>query len=274
MKYISSILLLLFAFVTPVHAVEYYVGDYDPDYAPYNLAETIEHIDYDQCEKAVADFDSSYERLLRTSTPITIGDIPDVDFALLREIYEEEFRACLQEYRAEKKQESIENCDFDVIETLSDNEVRKYQTEVNECEIQRALDNCDLNFIDNISSSKKVTHHEQIAECRNEAESDLDNDTKPEQIETTEAKKPQDIAVVETYVPESSQSSVVSRTETQAQTTERAENSATTTSDQITVSEEELNEMVQKKVAEKLNAQKQESESFLDRLVNFFTGWF
>ena len=278
--------------VTPaIVSADYYVSDYDPDYAPYNLQEVIDTLEYDSCREEVKAFDTVYNEYLQLyGTPISVGGILDVNFGALKESTEEEFRQCSVVLRREMQEESISACDFAVIESLTREDERSFKTEIKECKDLRALNECNFEYLEEMDGSDMFTYRKEIDVCEATVKLEVTDTRPPEVVLEPKAVEliPEFIPVITEPVdvppiaPAFSPSPVIEKPQNQQSVEQDPQPEAATTTEAETfvMTQEEIDALVTQRLAESESAEASELEpepvnspNVFKRIWSFLTSW-
>lgn len=298
--------ILVFIFLAPTQlafAYSYYAADYDPLYLPYNFDDALSaYEDEGYCETALSEFDRVYQifEINRAKYSKTTGEYGTYntnsnDFEYVNDVRIEDYndledasatmmRDCLADYRG-----YLENQEEIAAEAAAEKEERERRQRA-EVELHEALDNCDFDYFENeMTTAQKMETYDERKACE-------DKTTETKQISVDEETVPVSVPTQSFYAPTPSTpvnytppqpTSVIESADTAEKQVDKetsdvlTSSTSTSTLEKITVTEEELNQMVQEKVQKAL-AQSEEVEevsdtpkpSFFQRVINFFRGLF
>lgn len=286
---------------------EYYAQDYDPSYLPYNFQDAVDS-EFDGCLSVLGQYDSGYWQLdekfealkkgIDYSGPVWVPMGSESAFNLnqLRDFAEEEIRTCIVDYREYQEEQ----------EKKAEEEAKQQAQEEAEArrlaDINKAIDDCDFEFFEEMTTEEKMDTFNEREACKNKVEEESkkptppitdyssDDISKPEIVESVPAPQPTPtpiqtpkIVPAPVNMPEPANSNIPeSISEVSEVATSSSEDQIPTiTDDVVTVSQEELDRMVEEKAAEKLEQQKEatvnepeeEKPSVFKRVFNFLFGW-
>lgn len=291
MKNIVSIVTLLFIVSFSVAEAGYYAQDYDPDYLPYNFQDAAD-ADFDGCNLVLHQYDDISDKIDRliniqktgnsstnrdnyvipwTERPY-VNDVRVGSFSELKTVTEEEIRLCMIDYR---EYEELEKQEAEA-QAKKEAQLRwdiKYQKDIDE-----ALENCDFDYFGNMSNEEKMKTYDGRKACEEKANEPVvvtPTYVSPVVVEPVSVSYvPTPLLPVQVMkIPAEEEENVVE--EVVSTTTE-----ATTTEEVISVTQEELDRMVEEKLNEKLGEVQSEPEStpepklsFFKKVANFLFGW-
>jgi hypothetical protein len=291
-KYILPILLSIFSTTTFVYA-DYDSRKYIPEWVPYNYDDAVEFSDFDDCKEPLDKFDDAYFLLewkvipgsdegtifyrYEESDPSGITSLKQ-----LKERVESEIRDCIADYPdyiAKKESEQAEKLAELQAQEEAEERVRM---------ITVALDRCDFDFFERMSTDEKMDTYDERKACE-----EVLNQPEPKPIEPAviSAPVPEPITqepVAPSYIPPTPTKPVAEQVTPepmvvpeviQDEVATSAE--ATTSSEIIEITEEELNRLVEERVAERASVEKspapepvpEEKPSLFRRITNFLFGW-
>jgi hypothetical protein len=315
MKKIAILFVLFLSTPIAVNA-SYNVGNYDSNYTPYNLQAAIDH---GNCEDELKEFDDNYQeirqryidtingggmskaqasaQLNNIGTDFQMNDFESEDaiadcISNTTSKVEQKAKEARQQTREDDREEEIRmaaaSCDIEVLEDLTEDEEKKFASRVSPCldarkkVVVEAVSKCDFSFFENgMTRKERNSWFSERTECEKNPPV-----TTPEPT-SVPVVVPEPIAVdpvVTQYVPPAPPVEVTSVPErvkveevTDMSTTTVSE---ATTTEEIIVSQEELDKMVEERLNEKLEEALVESEpitdskpSFFKKITNFLFGW-
>lgn len=277
----------MFFCLVQITNASYSATDYDPSLLPYNFNDANKVEDY--CNVALEQFDDAYyafekDRALN-SRPITnyngshipqkIGTAWVKNYTELKTEAEQIFRACISEY--DKYQLELEEKE----EEAERKRKEKEREEKRLLAINTAIENCDFAFFERMSESEKMKTYDERKACELKSKQEI-KVVAPIAESKTVVSPVITPPVIVTQKPQ-----VVTPAQPKQIITEVSSSSATTTeetaSTTITITQEELDRIVQEKIEEAKQAEvplqetvaeEKPKPSIFKRIINFFFGWF
>jgi len=264
----------------------YSASDYDPQYTPYNFSEAD---DARLCRDAVEAFDSDYDALTKSYTENLTqvilssgvqGSLNNVNAWLEANefYYSNVFRECIAE---DLEQEEVE----------AKEKARERFEEEQQAKLLEAVKGCDMEYLENLSDKDKMATYDERMACKEKLAAETDQVSEPTPvaipvyIPPVTTSIPEQVSYTAPVVPVADVAQpVVQEKRLDNESLESSEGDlatsslATTSEKLIEMTEEELNRLVEERVAaafeETASEPEPEKTSVFRRIINFFTGWF